>query len=99
MFTYISHTQYHPPSPSPNPRAPTRAEALRGLSTALKEYQIAGLPNNLEFLQRCVDHPAFQVSPFMSVGLSDRWVIYWAGWARLRWRERGRAASNDIDEE
>lgn len=44
-------------------RAPTRAEALRGLSTALKEYQIGGLPNNLEFLQRCVDHPAFQVGP------------------------------------
>ena len=44
-------------------RAPTRAEALRKLAVSLREYQIAGLPNNLEFLERCVAHPAFQVGP------------------------------------
>lgn len=30
------------------------------MSVSLREYQIGGLANNLEFLQRCVDHPAFQ---------------------------------------
>ncbi|KAM3574061.1 hypothetical protein VYU27_003959 [Nannochloropsis oceanica] len=39
--------------------APTRGEALRKMKGALQEYQIAGLPNNLEFLERCVGHPAF----------------------------------------
>ena len=40
--------------------APSRGEALRRMRGALQEYQIAGLPNNLEFLERCVGHPAFE---------------------------------------
>ena len=39
--------------------APNRREALRKMAVALREYQIAGLPNNLEFLERCVEHPMF----------------------------------------
>ena len=40
--------------------APTRGDALRRMTGALREYQIAGLPNNLDFLERCVGHPAFE---------------------------------------
>eukprot|EP00613_Pedinella_sp_CCMP2098_P065482 CAMPEP_0171988482 /NCGR_PEP_ID=MMETSP0993-20121228/275926_1 /TAXON_ID=483369 /ORGANISM="non described non described, Strain CCMP2098" /LENGTH=867 /DNA_ID=CAMNT_0012641457 /DNA_START=188 /DNA_END=2791 /DNA_ORIENTATION=+ len=40
--------------------ASDRPRALKALSAALKSYQVAGLPTNLSFLQRCVSHPAFQ---------------------------------------
>lgn len=40
--------------------APSRPEALRRMARVLRDYQIAGLPNNLEFLERCVGHPAFE---------------------------------------
>lgn len=37
----------------------TRADALRQMAHALGEYQLVGLPNNLDFLKRTVLHPAF----------------------------------------
>lgn len=37
----------------------TREDALRTLSAALREYQVVGLPNNLEFLQATLRHPLF----------------------------------------
>jgi 3-methylcrotonyl-CoA carboxylase alpha subunit len=36
-----------------------RAAALRRLNVALGDYQIGGLPNNIEFLRNVADHPAF----------------------------------------
>jgi len=36
-----------------------RAAALRAMHAALGAYQVVGLPNNLDFLQRVVSHPAF----------------------------------------
>jgi biotin carboxyl carrier protein len=37
----------------------TRDDALRTMSAALRQYQVVGLPNNLEFLQATVRHPLF----------------------------------------
>lgn len=36
-----------------------RADALHAMSTALREYQVVGLPNNLDFLTNTLTHPAF----------------------------------------
>ena len=36
-----------------------RADALRHMASALADYQVAGLPNNLGFLSRAVAHPDF----------------------------------------
>jgi 3-methylcrotonyl-CoA carboxylase alpha subunit len=36
-----------------------RDKALKKLETALKQYQIIGLPTNIEFLQKAVAHPEF----------------------------------------
>ena len=36
-----------------------RAAALRALRDALARYEVVGLPNNLDFLQRVAGHPAF----------------------------------------
>jgi 3-methylcrotonyl-CoA carboxylase alpha subunit len=38
----------------------TRDEALNALSDGLKQYQIVGPPNNIPFLLRSVNHPAFR---------------------------------------
>jgi len=39
--------------------APTRMAALKKMSTALEQYQVGGLVNNIDFIKRCVEHPAF----------------------------------------
>lgn len=39
--------------------APDRDAALRRMKEALDEYRIVGPPTNIEFLKRCVQHPAF----------------------------------------
>lgn len=36
-----------------------RASALRALHTSLGKYQVVGLPNNIDFLQRVASHPEF----------------------------------------
>jgi len=36
-----------------------RASALRALHTSLGKYQVVGLPNNIDFLQRVASHPDF----------------------------------------
>jgi 3-methylcrotonyl-CoA carboxylase alpha subunit len=36
-----------------------REEALRRMKSSLDSYQVAGLPTNIDFLARCVTHPAF----------------------------------------
>ncbi len=37
----------------------TRELDLRKLERALREHQVAGLPNNVDFLVKCVQHPGF----------------------------------------
>ena len=37
----------------------TREEALGKLERALRDYQVAGLQNNIDFLVKCVRHPGF----------------------------------------
>jgi len=39
---------------------PTRDESLNALADALKQYHIVGPPNNIPFLLRAVNHPAFR---------------------------------------
>jgi 3-methylcrotonyl-CoA carboxylase alpha subunit len=36
-----------------------RPRALRRLTTALEQYKVAGVHNNIEFLKRCATHPEF----------------------------------------
>jgi 3-methylcrotonyl-CoA carboxylase alpha subunit len=36
-----------------------RASALKKLERGLRAFQVAGLPNNIDFLVRCVQHPGF----------------------------------------
>lgn len=36
-----------------------RPAALRRLTEALKEYEVVGLSNNIEFLRKCASHPDF----------------------------------------
>ncbi|CAM9273882.1 unnamed protein product [Scytosiphon promiscuus] len=40
--------------------APTRPEALSGLRKALREFQVVGLPTNLDFCERVAGHRAFE---------------------------------------
>lgn len=40
--------------------APTRPEALSGLRKALREFQVLGLPTNLDFCERVAGHRAFE---------------------------------------
>ena len=39
--------------------ADSRPEAVRKLDRALRKFQVAGLQNNIDFLVRCNEHPAF----------------------------------------
>jgi len=39
--------------------APSRQEALEKMERALRRYQVAGLPNNIDFLVKIVQHPGF----------------------------------------
>lgn len=39
--------------------APTRAQALTELRKALRNFQVVGLPTNLDFCERVARHPAF----------------------------------------
>lgn len=40
--------------------APTRPEATKRLSQALKDYKVRGVPTNIPLLERIVSHPAFE---------------------------------------
>lgn len=40
--------------------AEDRPAALQKMLSALREYQVVGLPTNIDFVQSCVAHPAFQ---------------------------------------
>mmetsp|Transcript_87945 Transcript_87945/g.250815 ORF Transcript_87945/g.250815 Transcript_87945/m.250815 type:complete len:678 (-) Transcript_87945:534-2567(-) len=48
-----------------------RATALRDLNLALRSYQVAGVPTNLSFLERCASHPAFMEGGISTSFLDD----------------------------
>lgn len=48
-----------------------REKALDKLVTSLKEYQIAGVPTNIEFLVNCAQHPTFQRAGAINTGFLD----------------------------
>jgi len=48
-----------------------RQDALRKLIAALKQYQIAGVPNNIEFLIKCAQHPTFGRAGAIHTGFLD----------------------------
>eukprot|EP00980_Cylindrotheca_fusiformis_P025776 scaffold14589_cov106-Cylindrotheca_fusiformis.AAC.5 len=45
-----------------------RPRALQKLVTALKDYQIAGVPTNIEFLVKCAEHDTFQTAGAIHTG-------------------------------
>ena len=49
----------------------TRDKALEKLVSSLKNYQIAGVPTNIEFLVNCAEHPTFQEAGAMNTGFLD----------------------------
>ncbi len=40
--------------------APDRDAAINKLLASLKSYQVSGMPTNIDFVQKCADHPAFR---------------------------------------
>jgi 3-methylcrotonyl-CoA carboxylase alpha subunit len=48
-----------------------RAKALKKLVSALKDYQIAGVPTNIEFLVKCATHPTFQKAGAVNTGFLE----------------------------
>jgi 3-methylcrotonyl-CoA carboxylase alpha subunit len=51
-----------------------REKALNKLVTSLKEYQIAGVPTNIEFLVNCAEHPTFQKAGAINTGFLDDYL-------------------------
>jgi 3-methylcrotonyl-CoA carboxylase alpha subunit len=49
----------------------TREMALNKLVDALKRYQIAGVPTNIEFLVKCADHATFRKAGAVNTGFLD----------------------------
>ena len=50
---------------------PDRTQALRKLVSALKDYQIAGVPSNVDFLIRCAEHPTFGQAGAINTGFLE----------------------------
>jgi 3-methylcrotonyl-CoA carboxylase alpha subunit len=48
-----------------------RAQALQKLVSALKNYQIAGLPSNVDFLIKCAEHPVFGKAGAINTGFLE----------------------------
>jgi 3-methylcrotonyl-CoA carboxylase alpha subunit len=48
-----------------------RAQALQKLIAALKNYQIAGVPSNVEFLIKCAEHPVFGEAGAINTGFLE----------------------------
>ena len=48
-----------------------REQALQKLVSALKNYQIAGVPSNVDFLIKCAEHPVFGVAGAINTGFLD----------------------------
>lgn len=51
--------------------AENRELALGKLVSALKDYQIAGVPTNIEFLVRCAQHPTFKKAGAINTGFLE----------------------------
>jgi 3-methylcrotonyl-CoA carboxylase alpha subunit len=51
-----------------------RPKALQKLIQALKSYQIAGVPTNIEFLVNCASHPVFQQAGAVNTGFLDDYL-------------------------
>jgi len=48
-----------------------RREALQKLVGALKNYQIAGVPSNVDFLIKCAEHPVFGAAGAINTGFLE----------------------------
>lgn len=48
-----------------------RDKALKKLVAALKDYQIAGVPTNIEFLVSCATHPTFGIAGAVNTGFLE----------------------------
>eukprot|EP00529_Nitzschia_sp_RCC80_P017432 CAMPEP_0113486650 /NCGR_PEP_ID=MMETSP0014_2-20120614/25105_1 /TAXON_ID=2857 /ORGANISM="Nitzschia sp." /LENGTH=842 /DNA_ID=CAMNT_0000380327 /DNA_START=59 /DNA_END=2583 /DNA_ORIENTATION=- /assembly_acc=CAM_ASM_000159 len=52
----------------------TREAALQKLVTSLKQYQIAGVPTNIDFLVRCAQHQGFQIAGEVNTGFLEDYM-------------------------
>jgi 3-methylcrotonyl-CoA carboxylase alpha subunit len=52
----------------------TREAALQKLVTSLKQYQIAGVPTNIDFLVRCAQHQGFQKAGEVNTGFLEDYM-------------------------
>ena len=50
---------------------PTRTQALNRLIQALRQYEIAGVPTNIDFLIQCAQHPTFAQAGAVTTGFLD----------------------------
>lgn len=52
----------------------TREKALKKLIRSLQQYQIAGVPTNIDFLIRCAQHSGFQTAGAVNTGFLDDYM-------------------------
>ncbi|MCX7300481.1 MAG: acetyl/propionyl/methylcrotonyl-CoA carboxylase subunit alpha [Rhodobacterales bacterium] len=53
--------------------APTRAEAIEGMRTALDAFEVEGIGHNLPFLSAVMDHPRFVDGAMTTAFISEEW--------------------------
>lgn len=51
-----------------------RANALEKLISALKRYELAGVPTNIDFLIKCAEHPVFQEPGACNTGFLEHYM-------------------------
>ncbi len=53
--------------------APTRAEAIEGMRTALDAFEVEGIGHNLPFLSAVMDHPRFVDGAMTTAFIAEEW--------------------------
>uniref|UniRef100_A0A7S2MXT5 Acetyl-CoA carboxylase n=2 Tax=Helicotheca tamesis TaxID=374047 RepID=A0A7S2MXT5_9STRA len=56
--------------------APSRLEAITTLQKSLDKYHLAGIPNNISFLQDCLNHETFRIAGGVDTGFLEREEAY-----------------------
>mmetsp|Transcript_20014 Transcript_20014/g.26451 ORF Transcript_20014/g.26451 Transcript_20014/m.26451 type:complete len:887 (-) Transcript_20014:210-2870(-) len=56
--------------------APTRLQAIETLQKSLNSYHLAGIPNNISFLQDCLNHETFRTAGGVHTGFLEREEAY-----------------------
>jgi propionyl-CoA carboxylase alpha chain len=59
--------------------APTRAEAIAGMRSALDAFEVEGIGHNLPFLSAVMDHPRFVEGAMTTAFIAEEWPEGFAG--------------------